>query len=171
MIIPEYSRYDGLGLAELVRRREVSPVDLVDSALDAIERLNPQVNCVVQQLRAEALREIKRGLPTGPFHGVPFRGSTMEVTLKGVPRSPFAMLWLGFSNTTTTIGSLPIDLGLLLGPADPATARASGSGAGIKVTAAVPQQSLPFLAARLDQSMPVGNEGDRKSTRLNSSHT
>lgn len=53
----------------------------------------------------------------------------------------------------------PSDLGLLLGPADPATARASGSGAGIKVTATVPAQSLPFLAARLDQSMPVGNEG------------
>ncbi len=53
----------------------------------------------------------------------------------------------------------PSDLGLLLGPADPATAKASGSGAGIKVTAAVPAQSLPFLAARLDQSMPVGNEG------------
>ena len=53
----------------------------------------------------------------------------------------------------------PSDLGLLLGPADPATAKASGSGAGIKVTASVPPQSLPFLAARLDQSMPVGNEG------------
>ena len=53
----------------------------------------------------------------------------------------------------------PSDLGLLLGPADPATAKASGSGADIKVTASVPPQSLPFLAARLDQSMPVGNEG------------
>ncbi|MCA0305210.1 MAG: zinc-binding dehydrogenase [Proteobacteria bacterium] len=53
----------------------------------------------------------------------------------------------------------PSDLGLLLGPADPATAKASGSGASVKVTASVPPQSLPFLAARLDQSMPVGNEG------------
>lgn len=53
----------------------------------------------------------------------------------------------------------PSDLGLLLGPADPATFKASGSGASIKVTAAVSPQSLPFLAARLDQSMPVGNEG------------
>ena len=53
----------------------------------------------------------------------------------------------------------PSDLGLLLGPADLSTAKASGSGAAIKVTASVPPQSLPFLAARLDQSMPVGNEG------------
>ncbi|WP_421997544.1 zinc-binding dehydrogenase [Reyranella sp.] len=53
----------------------------------------------------------------------------------------------------------PSDLGLLLGPADMATFKASGSGAGVKVTAKVPAASLPFLAARLDQAMPVGNEG------------
>lgn len=52
----------------------------------------------------------------------------------------------------------PSDLGLLLGPADMSTAKASGSGAGLKVTAKVPEQALPFLAARLDQAMPVGNE-------------
>jgi NADPH:quinone reductase-like Zn-dependent oxidoreductase len=53
----------------------------------------------------------------------------------------------------------PSDLGLLLGPADLTTAKASGSGDDVKVTATVPAASLPFLAARLDQSMPVGNEG------------
>jgi NADPH:quinone reductase-like Zn-dependent oxidoreductase len=39
------------------------------------------------------------------------------------------------------------------------TAKASGSGAGIKITAKVPEQALPFITARLDQAMPVGNEG------------
>lgn len=53
----------------------------------------------------------------------------------------------------------PSDLGLLLGPADLATAKSSGSGDGIKVTAKVPVAALPFLAARLGESMPVGNEG------------
>jgi NADPH:quinone reductase-like Zn-dependent oxidoreductase len=53
----------------------------------------------------------------------------------------------------------PSDLGLLIGPADMSTAKASGSGADIKVTAKVPQHALPFIAARLDQAMPVGNEG------------
>ena len=53
----------------------------------------------------------------------------------------------------------PSDLGLLLGPADMSTAKASGSGADIKITAKVPEQALPFIAARLDQAMPVGNEG------------
>ena len=53
----------------------------------------------------------------------------------------------------------PSDLGLLLGPADMGTAKASGSGAAIKITAKVPEQALSFIAARLDQAMPVGNEG------------
>ncbi len=53
----------------------------------------------------------------------------------------------------------PSDLGLLLGPADMTTAKSSGSGDGIMVTAKVSAAALPFLAARLDQSMPVGNEG------------
>jgi NADPH:quinone reductase-like Zn-dependent oxidoreductase len=53
----------------------------------------------------------------------------------------------------------PSDLGLLLGPADMADATTSGSGASLKVAAKVPAQALPFLAARLDQSLPVGNEG------------
>jgi NADPH:quinone reductase-like Zn-dependent oxidoreductase len=53
----------------------------------------------------------------------------------------------------------PSDLGLLFGPADLSTAKASGSGKDVRISAQVPASALPFLAARLDQSMPVGNEG------------
>ena len=53
----------------------------------------------------------------------------------------------------------PSDLGLLVGPADMKSATASGSGGSIVVKATVPEGSLPFLAARLDKAMPVGNEG------------
>jgi len=53
----------------------------------------------------------------------------------------------------------PSDLGLLLGPADMTTVKSTGSGDGTVVTAKVPAASLPFLAARLDQALPVGNEG------------
>jgi len=53
----------------------------------------------------------------------------------------------------------PSDLGLLTGPADMSQAKSAGSGDAIVVTAKVPAASLPFLAARLDESMPVGNEG------------
>ncbi len=53
----------------------------------------------------------------------------------------------------------PSDLGLLIGPADVSAAKVTGSGTDIKVTAPIPQQILRALAARLDESMPVGNEG------------
>lgn len=53
----------------------------------------------------------------------------------------------------------PSDLGLLFGPADMAAAKFSGSADSPVVTAPVPQAAMPGLAARLDQQMPVGNEG------------
>ena len=53
----------------------------------------------------------------------------------------------------------PSDLGLLTGPADLSTAKASGSKAMPVITAKVPQAAMRAMAARLDQSLPVGNEG------------
>jgi NADPH:quinone reductase len=53
----------------------------------------------------------------------------------------------------------PSDLGLLLGPADLSTAKFGGTKDSPVVTAKVPQAALAGLAARLDESMPVGNEG------------
>jgi NADPH:quinone reductase-like Zn-dependent oxidoreductase len=53
----------------------------------------------------------------------------------------------------------PSDLGLLTGPADLSTAEASGSKQMPVITAKVPHAAMKTLAARLDQSMPVGNEG------------
>ena len=61
MIFDQYSKYDGLGLAELVRKKEVSPQELADSAIDAIERLNPDINCVPQILPDVAKNTIKAG--------------------------------------------------------------------------------------------------------------
>jgi NADPH:quinone reductase-like Zn-dependent oxidoreductase len=63
----------------------------------------------------------------------------------------------------------PSDLGLLLGPADTTTFKSTGSGDGTKVTAKVPAGALPFLATRLDESMPVGNEGAGTVVRTGSS--
>lgn len=53
----------------------------------------------------------------------------------------------------------PSDLGLLLGAADPASAKVSGSGASSVVTATVPQANMKAMGGRLDESMAVGNEG------------
>jgi NADPH:quinone reductase-like Zn-dependent oxidoreductase len=53
----------------------------------------------------------------------------------------------------------PSDLGLLVGAADMATAKASGSKDAPVITAKVPEAAMRAMARRLDESMPVGNEG------------
>ena len=53
----------------------------------------------------------------------------------------------------------PSDLGLLTGPADLSTLQASGAGENIVLTAQVPDVAIKMLAARYDQSLPIGNEG------------
>ena len=53
----------------------------------------------------------------------------------------------------------PSDLGLLIGAADMATAKASGSKDAPVITAEVPEAAMKGMAGQLDESMPVGNEG------------
>src|ERR1700681_163955 len=53
----------------------------------------------------------------------------------------------------------PSDLGLLVGAADMTTAKASGSKDAPVITAKVPEAAMRAMAGRLDESMPVGNEG------------
>jgi len=53
----------------------------------------------------------------------------------------------------------PSDLGLLIGPADISRARVEGSGESVRVSAPIAPQVMRMLAARVGQSMPVGNEG------------
>ena len=62
----------------------------------------------------------------------------------------------------------PSDVGLLFGAADMSTAQVSGSALPV-VTAAVPARAMPAMAGRLDQSLPIGNEGAGTIVRAGSS--
>ncbi len=68
----EYGAYDALGLADLVRRKDVSPAELLDEAVARTEKVDPQINAVVVRHEDYAKASIDRGLPDGPFRGVPF---------------------------------------------------------------------------------------------------
>jgi amidase len=85
MKLSEYANFDGLGLAELVRRGEVSPRELKDAALAAIEQLNPKLNSVINILTDQAEKEIETGLPDGPFKGVPFLIKEVVLHAAGIP--------------------------------------------------------------------------------------
>src|SRR3990172_6172926 len=63
---------DATSQAELVRRKEVKAIELVDAAIERIERLNPTLNAVVTPMYELARKAALGPLPAGPFAGVPF---------------------------------------------------------------------------------------------------
>ncbi len=64
---------DATDQAELVRKREASPRELVDAAIARIEKVNPRLNAVITRRFEKARAEAdSRALPDGPFRGVPF---------------------------------------------------------------------------------------------------
>ncbi len=79
----EYERYDALGLAELVRKGAVSPEELLDAALARVSKHNPKLNALVMSFEERARREIRAGLPDGPFRGVPFLLKDLHAQLAG----------------------------------------------------------------------------------------
>jgi amidase len=72
MAFREYGNYDAVGLAELVRNKEVTAGELLDEAIARTAKVDPQINAVVVKHYDYAQRQIERGLPDGPFTGVPF---------------------------------------------------------------------------------------------------
>ena len=72
MAFKEYGNFDAVGLADLVRRKQVSATDLLDEAIARTAKVDPQINAVVVKHYDYAERQIENGLPAGPFAGVPF---------------------------------------------------------------------------------------------------
>ena len=62
---------DATAQADLVRRKEVKPIELVDAAIERIERLNPTLNAVVTPMYDLAREAASSAPPAGPFTGVP----------------------------------------------------------------------------------------------------
>ena len=63
---------DATALADLVRRKEVLPRELVEQAIERIERLDPQLNVMVHRQYERALDDAEGVTPDGAFPGVPF---------------------------------------------------------------------------------------------------
>ncbi len=81
----DYDKYDGLGLAELVQKKEVKPSELVEEAISRIEKLNPQLNAVIYKMYELARKAADRDLPDGPFKGVPFLMKDILMAYAGAP--------------------------------------------------------------------------------------
>ena len=66
------AKHDAVGLAELVRSKQVSAQELLDEAIARTAKVDPQINAVVVKHYDHAKQQIAKGLPDGPFAGVPF---------------------------------------------------------------------------------------------------
>ena len=83
----EYHQFDGLGLAELVKTKQVTPTELLDAAIAHIEAYNPTINAVIYKMYEQARIALHQGVPEGSFQGVPFLLKDLKLMYAGVPTS------------------------------------------------------------------------------------
>ncbi|MEY2503711.1 MAG: amidase [Verrucomicrobiota bacterium] len=91
----EYDRFDALGLAALVKRREVSARELLEAAIARVTRDNPAINAVGTRLYDRGLATIERGPADGPFSGVPLLLKDLGAEIRGYPTNEGCSLFAG----------------------------------------------------------------------------
>ena len=84
-LVSVYTDSDALRLAELVRNREVTPVELTDVAISLIEALDPTLNAVVIRTFDQARRQAAKPQGDGPFAGVPYLLKNIGSACAGMP--------------------------------------------------------------------------------------
>lgn len=86
---PELARLDATAQAALVARGECTPLELVEAAIERIERVNPRIGAVVTTLferaREQAASDTPDTLPRGPFRGVPMLLKDLGCHVAGLP--------------------------------------------------------------------------------------
>jgi amidase len=114
MAFKEYGSYDAVGLADLVRRKQVSAHELLDEAIARTAKVDPQINAVVVKHYDYAARQIDKGLPDGPFTGVPFLLKDLDI-LKGTRTTSGATVLKDFvADHTGTLAQRFLDAGVTI---------------------------------------------------------
>jgi amidase len=114
MAFREYGSYDGVGLAELVRKKHVTPKELLDEAIARTARVDPEINAVVVKHYDYAERQIDKGLPDGPFTGVPFLLKDLDI-LEGTRTTSGASLYKdNVADHTGTLAQRFLDAGVTI---------------------------------------------------------
>ena len=83
----EYFTYDALGLAELVRKKQISSIELLEVAIALTEKLDPKLNAVPIKHFELARENLKNNTDSGIFNGVPFLLKDLNNYLKGTVTS------------------------------------------------------------------------------------
>ncbi|MBM7599040.1 amidase [Virgibacillus halotolerans] len=83
MKLSEYVIYDGIGLGELVKNKEVTSQEINETALNAINVINPEVNAIAHVIDEKLGKNFN--FPDGPFKGVPFLLKDTPTMAEGIP--------------------------------------------------------------------------------------
>lgn len=94
--LDEVTWLDATAQAELIRQKELKPSELVEAAIERIERVNPQLNAVIYKRYDKALAEANGLLPEGAFTGVPFLLKNIAGWCAGMPNDQGSAFVQGF---------------------------------------------------------------------------
>ena len=108
MTFTDIADLDAVAQAELVRRGDVTAVELVSSAIARIEALNPKLNAVVSTSFDEALEAAAVG-PVGPFAGVPYLLKDLVIERAGTPFTEGSRFLQGYLSTFTSEHALRLE--------------------------------------------------------------
>jgi len=89
----EYGKYDGLGLAELITKKQISPLELLNAVRQRVELLNLKLNALCHLFFDKAEAQINENLGSGPFRGVPFALKDLGIYLTGTITSAGSRVW------------------------------------------------------------------------------
>ncbi len=101
-ILKEYPQFDGTDLANLIKDRQISSADVIDTVFYLIEKLNPKLNAIVRPLENEARRTLEAGVSDGPFVGVPIVLKDEYLSVANVPNDQSSRLAAGWSRPYDT---------------------------------------------------------------------
>lgn len=115
MNFEEYRSYDAVGLAELVKKKQVKPSELLDIAIQRHQAVHPKINAVVTELFDFAKKSINDINFRSPFAGVPFLIKDLGLQLKGTRYTNASRLQKDYiSKETSTVVQRAIDGGFLI---------------------------------------------------------
>lgn len=86
-IFKEYDQYDALGLAALVKTKAVSPKEILQEAINRVEKYNPQLNAIIYRMYEQAQKVAAAPVLDVPFAGVPYLLKDLQAAYAGVPLS------------------------------------------------------------------------------------
>ena len=110
-----FEDHDALGLAELVRAGEVTPTELLDEAFARVNAVDRQFGVLADRYEAYARGQLRDGLPTGTFTGVPYLRKDCKCEIAGLSATEGTRLLTDrVADTTSVVAQRFLEAGVVM---------------------------------------------------------